>query len=52
MLTDCTNKEDGAQPDISAQLMEAGYGDTTRLPYSRVPLCGLFSVQPKAQATG
>lgn len=52
MLTDCTNKEGGAQPDISTQLTEAGYGNTTRLPYPRAPLCGLFSVQPKAQAIG
>lgn len=41
MLTDCTNKEGGAQPDISAQLMEAGYGEATRRPYPRVPLSGL-----------
>lgn len=36
---DCANKEGEVQPDISAQLMEAGCYNT-RLPYPRAPLCG------------
>lgn len=50
MLTDCAKMEGKAQPDISAQLREAGHCNATRLPHLRAPLCGfLFSLKAKPE---